>query len=277
VDLAGLYPHRKDDARKGDFGRVVVAGGSSVYSGAPAFNALASLRAGADLAFVVAPRRAADLVAGYGPDIITHPCDAGFPEPDAVFAHRPDAIVLGGGVERTPAAHDALREIIRRAACPLVVDAEALHAIAGRPELLRGKRAVLTPHGGEFEAMTGEPWPDTLAKHEEAALRQAARFGATLLVKGRVDVISDGERVALDHEGSPFLTKGGWGDLVAGAAGAFLARGAAPFEAARGAAFLVGAAGARAAASLGESTMASDALPRFAGVIADATGRSRGS
>ncbi len=270
MDLASLYPPRTGEPRKGDFGRVVVAGGSLVYSGAPALNALAALRSGADLVFVVAPRRAADLVAGYAPDLITHPCDAPFPEPDAVFGHRPGAIVLGGGVERTAAAHSALREIVRRADCPLVVDAEALHALAGKPDLLRGKRALLTPHGGEFEVLTGERYPAAQASREAAVRAQAARFGATLLVKGLVDVISDGERVALDHQGSPYLTKGGWGDLVAGAAGALLARGASPWDAARGAAFLVGAAGARAAARLGESTLASDALAEIATVIAEA-------
>jgi NAD(P)H-hydrate epimerase len=263
VDLRRLYPPRPESSRKGDFGRVVVAGGSGVYAGAPALNALSALRAGADLVFVVAPRRAADLVAGYAPDLITHPCDAAFPEPDAVFAHAPDAIVLGGGVARTPEAHAALREIVQRAACPLVVDAEALHAIAGKPELLAGKRALLTPHGGEFEALTGRRWDGA----GETAREAAQRYHASIIVKGRIDVVSDGARVVTDEEGSSYLTKGGWGDLLAGAAGAFLARKADPFTAARAAAYLTGRAGARAAARLGESTMASDALGEYAAVI----------
>lgn len=270
MKLRDLYPAREADARKGDHGRVVVAGGSDLYAGAPALNALSALRAGADLVFVVAPRRAADLVAGYAPDLITHPCASLFPEPDAVFAHDPDAIVLGGGVARTAAAHEALREIARRAECPMVLDAEALHAIAGHETILRGKRALLTPHGGEFRVLADEAWPDAQEAREAAARRVASRYHATLLVKGRLDVIAEAERVALDREGSPFMTKGGWGDLIAGAAGAFLARGATPFVAAQGAARLVGRAGAHAAARLGESTLASDALQEYARVIREA-------
>lgn len=270
MDLRALYPDRPEGARKGDHGRVVVAGGSETYAGAPAFNALSALRAGADLVYVVAPRRAADLVASYGPDLITHPCDTPYPDPDAVFAHAPDAIVVGGGVARTPEAHDALRRIVRRAECPLVLDAEALHAIAGREAILEGKRALLTPHGGEFEVLTKRRWPDARDQREKEARDAARRYHATIIVKGRRDIISDGERVAQDDEGSPYLTKGGWGDLLAGAAGAYLARGADPFTAAQAAAYLTGRAGARAAAKLGESTLASDALPAYADVIQEA-------
>lgn len=270
MDWLRHYAPREDERRKGDFGRVVVAGGSGVYAGAPAFNALAALRAGADLVFVVAPRRAADLVAGYGPDLITHPCDAPWPEPVAVLAHEPDAIVVGGGVERTGGAHDALARIVLEAPCPLVLDAEALHVVAKRPEILRGKRALLTPHAGEFEVLTGARYPSDAAARRDAVRAAAKRFGATVLVKGLVDVASDGASVLEDPEGSPYLTKGGYGDLVAGAAGALLARGASPLDAAAGAAWLVGRAGKLAAAELGESTMASDALARLPAALREA-------
>ena len=269
MDLARLYPDRTGEPRKGDFGRVVVAGGSPVYAGAPALNAMAALRAGADLVYVVAPRRAADLVAGYAPDLITHPCDRSFPEPGAVFEHRPDAIGGGGGGARTPAAHDALRTLVQRAEVPLVVDAEALRAIAERPGLLRGKRAILTPHPGELETLTGRPYPEAQDARQAAVLEAAQAWGATILVKGLVDVISDGRETHLDLEGSPYLTKGGYGDLVAGVAGALLARGASTLDAARAAAWLVGRAGARAAERLGESTLASDALAELPRAVAE--------
>ncbi|HVM44745.1 MAG TPA: NAD(P)H-hydrate dehydratase, partial [Candidatus Thermoplasmatota archaeon] len=95
---------------------------------------------------------------------------------------------------------------------------------------------------------------------------------ATVIVKGRREVVSDGQRVARDEAGSPYLTKGGYGDLLAGAAGAMLARGQTPFDAARVAAHVVGRAGALAAQELGESTLASDALARVPQVLRDALG-----
>lgn len=274
MDLSRFYPSRPEESRKGDFGRVLVVGGSERYAGAPAFNALAALRAGADMATVVAPRRAADLVAGYAPDLITVPCDTSYPDP-AVVAELSDdahALVIGGGVARTRAAHEALRAIIRRCEKPMVLDAEALHAIAGHERILQGKRALLTPHGGEFAVLTGEAWPDKMDERNAACKRAARRYGASVIVKGRFEIVSDGDAMHVDERGSPFLTKGGYGDLLAGAAGALLARGASPFDAARVAAFLIGSAGERAASALGESTVASDALARIHDVLASVRG-----
>lgn len=265
VDLAAFYPPRPEASRKGDFGRVLVVGGSHRYAGAPAFNALAALRAGADLATVVAPRRAADLVAGYGPDLITIPVDGTHPTAADVapLLEEFHALVLGGGIERTPQAHEEIRRIVRACGLPMALDAEALHAVAGHEDLLREKTALLTPHGGEFRVLTGEAWPEDVEARRRAAAKAAQRYHAAIIVKGRCDVVSDGARTHVDPEGSPFLTKGGYGDLLAGAAGALLARGHAPYDAARAAAFLVGRAGALAAEDLGESTLASDALAQF--------------
>lgn len=273
MDLRSLYAPRRGDERKGDFGVVLVAGGSERYAGAPAFNALAALRAGADLAIVVAPRRAADLVASYSPDLITVPCATPWPDPRVVaeLYERADALVLGGGVERTPGAHEALRSILREWEKPVVLDAEALRA--ARPELVRGKRALLTPHGGELQAMTQKAWPDDAEARREAVREAAREWGATLIVKGAPDVVSDGARVHEDEHGSPYMTKGGYGDLLAGVAGALLARGASPFDAAAGAAALVGRAGRLASERLGESMLASDALAAFPVALEDALRR----
>lgn len=267
VDLAQLYPPRLGDERKGDFGTVLVVGGSNRYAGAPAFNALAALRAGADLAIVVAPRRAADIVASYSPDLITAPCATPWPDPRIVaeFADRADALVLGGGVERTPGAHEALRNILHAWRKPIVLDAESLHA--ARRDDVRGRGALLTPHPGELQAMTGRAWPDDDAARRETVRAVAREWGATLVVKGARDLVSDGERIHEDPHGSPYLTKGGYGDLLAGAAGALLARGADAFDAGCGAAALVGRAGKLAGEQLGESTLASDTLARFADVL----------
>lgn len=271
VDLRAFYPTRPEESRKGDFGRVLVVGGSERYAGACAFNALAALRAGADLAHVVAPRRAADLVAGYGPDLITIPCDAPFPEPHRVaeLAKSADALVIGGGVERSAVAHKAMRMILAALDKPAVIDAEALHALAGHDALVAGKPVLLTPHGGEFEALTGSAWPSEAAARESAAKACARRYGATVIVKGRREIVTDGARIAVDEAGSPFLTKGGYGDLLAGAAAAQLARGASPMDAARVAARLVGRAGEMAAEALGESTLASDTLARIPQALAE--------
>ena len=269
LDLARFYPARQDNVRKGDFGRVIISGGSERYAGCLAFNALAALRAGADLSIVVAPRRAADIVAGYSPDLITVPCDSSFPDPGTVqeLLERADSLVVGCGVERTREAHRALHSIVRRCKCPVVADAETLHALVGRRSLDRGKHVLLTPNAGEFQILAGKPWPNS-PREKSIAVRALARsYGATVIMKGSLDYISDGEQVHIDKAGSPYMTKGGYGDLLAGVAGAMLARKCSAFDAAAVAAYVVGRAGELASRTFGESMMASDLLPFFPQIV----------
>src|SRR5690242_2418681 len=144
LSLKEFYPSRASNARKGDFGRVVICGGSDRYAGCLAFNSLAALRAGADLAIVVAPRRAADIVAGYSPDLITVPCDSPFPDPKTVIEvlENADSLVLGCGVTRSNESHKALVEIMLSCKTPMVLDAESLHALAANPESISGKKVL---------------------------------------------------------------------------------------------------------------------------------------
>ena len=269
MGLKEFYLARSDSARKGDFGRVIVCGGSSRYAGCLAFNGLAAMRAGADLAIVVAPRRAADIVAGYSPDLITVPCDTPFPDPDTTveMLENADALVIGCGVVRTPESHRAIINIIERCAKPMVLDAEALHALAPKVDSLQGKTALLTPNAGEYRILTGRDWPEGERERFTATQELAMQYKSTVIVKGAVDFISDGTRVYLDRNGSNYMTKGGYGDLLAGVAGAHLARGKNPFDAARVAAFVVGKAGEQASARFGESTLASDVLAQFSSVL----------
>jgi ADP-dependent NAD(P)H-hydrate dehydratase / NAD(P)H-hydrate epimerase len=269
IELSQFYPVRKRQGRKGDYGRVIVAGGSERYSGCLAFNALAALRAGADLAIIIAPRRAADIVASYSPDLITIPCDKPYPDPKLVDEQvsKADSMVVGCGVQRTTSAHKALTLILRESQIPTVVDAEALHALASRKLSVRGKRFLLTPNAGEFQVLTGRPWPESRDERVPSIRALAKKYDSTAIVKGAEDFISDGQRVAIDFAGSAYMTKGGYGDLLAGVAGAVLARGFDPFDSARVAAYIVGRAGEISSSKLGEGTLASDALSEIPAII----------
>jgi hydroxyethylthiazole kinase-like uncharacterized protein yjeF len=208
-------------------------------------------------------------VAGYSPDLITAPCTTPFPDPRVAreFLSRADSLVIGCGVTRTKAAHNALLSIIKDCKAPIVADAETLHALSSKPNAGNGKRMLLTPNPGEYQALAGTPWPRSREKRATAAKSLARRYNATVIVKGAKDFVSDGTRSYVDNEGSPYMTKGGYGDLLAGAAGALLARGQDPFESAKAAAYIVGRAGEMASEKLGESMLASDVLERLPVVI----------
>lgn len=269
IELSKFYPPRPRNSRKGDYGRVVIAGGSDRYAGCLAFNALSALRAGADLSIVIAPRRAADVVAGYSPDLITVPCSTGFPDPKIVreLLSPADSLVIGCGVVRSRAAHSALLSIIENCEVPIVADAESLHALASKPDAGSGKRMLLTPNAGEYRVLAGKVWPISREERATAVRSLSKRYGATVIVKGAEDFISDGTRIHLDKAGSPYMTKGGYGDLLAGVAGALLARGRTPYESAEAAAYIVGRAGEMASKKLGESMLASDVLDQLHLVI----------
>jgi hydroxyethylthiazole kinase-like uncharacterized protein yjeF len=197
------------------------------------------------------------------------PCDSPFPEPNTAIEvlENADSLVLGCGVTRNSESHKALLNIIRRCRTPMVLDAEALHALAADSATIRGKKVLLTPNAGEYQVLSGNPWPESLDRKKAAIQKLSKQYNATVIVKGAVDFISDGKQVHLDTAGSSYLTKGGYGDLVAGVAGALLARGQNPFDAARAGAFIVGRAGELASSKFGESTLASDVLSCLSSVI----------
>lgn len=247
-----VLPRRRPDSHKGENGRVLVVGGSSRYVGAPALAALSALRSGVDLATVASPRETAKLINTFSPDLITLklPCEDLVPE---VLPHllpeleRCEALVVGpglGGLEETrEAVLSLVKEVEERyPSLPILLDADALKAVRGRG--LGKTRAVLTPHAGEFKAVTGREVPGEPEGRAKVVSGDARRLECVILLKGRIDVISSprGE-VLLNRTGNPGMTVGGTGDVLSGVVGGLMAQGLGPFEAAWAGAYVNGLAG----------------------------------
>jgi len=241
---------REPEAHKGDFGRLLVIGGSETFYGAPALAALAALRTGVDLAYVAAPRSTAQAIASMSPNLITIKLDGDHLNPRNVssikeFFTKATAIVLGpgSGLHRdTVETVRLLIQVIERSGLPLLLDADALKSFAGFKRKVRVP-FVLTPHAGEYKILTGEAPPKELDYRVEHVRKNAAKLGATILLKGHVDVISDGVTIKLNYTGNPGMTVGGTGDTLCGVVGTFLAQGFSPLRAAVAGAFINGAAG----------------------------------
>jgi ADP-dependent NAD(P)H-hydrate dehydratase / NAD(P)H-hydrate epimerase len=262
--LSKSLPKREPWSRKGDFGRLLVVGGSRTYTGATSLAGLAALRSGCDLVKVVAPERAADSASSLSPDLIAEPLQGNRFVP--LHARRVldeaasfDALVIGNGMGKHPDTTTFVQTLIKRLDKPCVMDADAIRAVSLNPKLL-GQSHVLTPHLGEFEILTGKR-PGTNLQEMSSMVTDAAKsLGCTILLKGHVDVISDGRATLLNRTGTPFMTKAGTGDVLAGVCGAFLAMGVPPFMAASSAAYVNGLAGEAASKSLGAGLLASDVL-----------------
>lgn len=273
LSLKKIYRKRNPWAHKGDFGYVLIVAGSEIYSGSPILNSIAALRSGADLITIVGPKRAMDIAATFLPDIITCPLAGELATLHVKkiigLSKNFHSLIIGGGLKRDEKIYKAIREIIKKVNLPMVIDAEAIRAVAKNRDILKGKAAVLTPHSEEFRILTGESVKPDAGDRKEKVKKWAKKFGVVILLKGHIDIISDGNRVALNKTGSPYLTKGGFGDTLSGIGGALLARRLKPFDAAVAAAYINGRAGELAAKEYGESVLASDILCYIIKVIKD--------
>lgn len=249
-DVSILTKTRLAEAHKGDFGKLVVVGGSEVFSGAPALVALAALRTGVDLTYVAAPQKTAHAISSMSPDLITVKLEGEHlnPRNAAVikrYVEMSTAVVMGPGLGLHNETRDSVMkilEMIEEEKTPLLLDADGLKAFA-ESKRKAGLPLVLTPHAGEYQLLTGKQPPKDLEKRAEEVQKTARKLGAVILLKGPVDVISDGKRVKLNFTGNPGMTVGGTGDVLSGIVGAFLAQKVDPFEAAVAGAFINGAAG----------------------------------
>jgi NAD(P)H-hydrate epimerase len=270
--LKQVYKKRKPWSRKYDFGHLLVIGGSKQYSGSPTFNSLAALRAGVDLVTIVAPERAANVIASFKPDLIALPVKGDYFTKEHLeevlqLAKGKDAVVIGGGMTRNPETIDFILEFLKKVKLPLVIDADAIHALASDKNVVKGKTAIITPHSREFFILSGKKIGTDLNERVKSTGVLAKELQTTILLKGHFDVISDGKKTAINKTGSPYMTKGGCGDTLAGICGAYLARGLDPFTSACAAAFVNGKAGELAGKKFGESMLASDLIEEIRNVI----------
>jgi ADP-dependent NAD(P)H-hydrate dehydratase / NAD(P)H-hydrate epimerase len=249
-DFKVLWKQRPPNAHKGDFGRLLVVGGSENFSGAPAFSALAATKCGTDLVYVASPEKTVQTISSYSPDLITIRLTGDHLKPSAVtelerWVKAMDAVVLGPGI----GLHEDTIEFVWKTIAlaeslnkPLVLDADAIKIFARRKRRLR-TAAVLTPHAGEFAVVAQRKPGEGLELKAEAAEQLAKEIGATIILKGHVDVVTDGNRTKLNSTGNSFMTVGGTGDVLTGIVGGFLAQHIDPFRAAVAGAFLNGLAG----------------------------------
>ena len=271
MDLSKIYKKRDDWVHKGQFGTVLVVAGCRDVTGSPVFNSMSALRAGADLVMVVSPTRSADVAAHYCPDVLTSPLRGDFLSNEHIptilsLAEESEAVVLGGGLGRSHDIFEVIQKIITSVTKPMVVDAEGLRAIGQNHNILKGKKAILTPHTGELKALGIEVGND-LNSRKKAVLDLAKETGVIVLLKGHTDIISNGRDVYLNQTGSPQMTKGGFGDTLAGICGALLARGLDPYVAAGAGAYINGRAGELACKEFGEGVLASDIFDYIPKVI----------
>ena len=141
------------------------------------------------------------------------------------FLPKADAVVFGPGVGTDPGTARVLEALVRETQTPILIDADGLNLLAGRPDLLRERPGptVLTPHPGEMGRLLGVSSREIQADRWGFARRLAERTKALVVLKGAGTVITDGNSLWVNPTGNPAMSQGGMGDVLSGAIGARLA------------------------------------------------------
>lgn len=228
-------PARPEHGHKGTFGTVCVIGGqcagARMMIGGPAFSAGAALRIGCGLAVLAMPEPilASGLTITPSATGLALPVDEdGRPLPAEVAwildrdADKFDCIAIGPGFGDDGPQQQIVVRLIAQDETPIVIDADALNAMA-RVRDFRGDfraKAILTPHPGEFERLAAPLGidfdPHDRAIRERAAAEMAQRLGCVVVLKGRATVVSDGLEVWVNDTGNVSLATAGTGDVLTG-------------------------------------------------------------
>jgi len=246
-----LLPARGRKVHKGAGGEVLVIGGGP-YQGAPWLAGLGALRAGADIVRIASP------LFEPIPDLIYERLEGERIGEEHIerlinLAKRADVVICGNGLGTK--SHSVIHTVAPYCK-KAVIDADALRL----PLPVAKYETLYTPHAGEYTRITGVALPDST--RDRALVMKGAGIKGTVLLKGHIDIITDGKRVRFNRTGHPAMTVGGTGDVLAGIAGALLCHLPA-FEAGCIAAYVNGRAGQVVAAGRGEGMLASDLVDRI--------------
>ncbi len=241
--LALAQTPRAAAANKGNFGHVLVVGGTfgsaGGKAGAPAMTALGALRAGAGLVTAAVPETALPVVSSFAAELMTWPLkitDAGqiaaknleADELSRLTAGK-TVLAIGPGLGQGAETVKFTTGLLSATKMPAVIDADALNILATKPVLLaklaKGRTLVLTPHPGEMARLMGSTIAEVQADRLDAARSFAERMGVILVLKGARTLIAhpDG-RLAVNTSGNPGMAKGGSGDLLTGLIAGLLAQ-----------------------------------------------------
>jgi ADP-dependent NAD(P)H-hydrate dehydratase / NAD(P)H-hydrate epimerase len=273
-DLNVYYPHPDPASHKGQNGVVLVIGGGP-YTGAPALAGLAALRTGADLAFIVTPKRSWQVISSYSPNLIVRhlTSDVLVQEDFAVIADllpRVDTVIIGPGLGSDPQTVQATGSILQelyKQDRPMVVDADAIASFREHPPDSRHCPIVVTPHAGEFTKLTGEVLPSDIPGRIERVQNHAQRLGIVICLKGQTDIVSDGATTRLNRVHNVGMSVGGTGDVLTGVIGAMMSKRVSPLEAARAGLFLNGAAGNEVFAKKSYGLLATDLIDEIPSIL----------
>ena len=249
-----VFPRRKPDTHKGDYGHIFILAGSLGFSGAAILCANSAMRSGAGLVTLGLPESLCDIAAKrVFLEVMLKPLPqtrekalslSAYPK-ISEFAKNADVLALGPGLSRNPQTQKLIRRIISTIPKPMVIDADALNALAGHLGILRlnPNLKILTPHPEEFSRLAGQSTAYIQKNRETLAKRFACDYNIILVLKGHHTVVASADKVYVNKTGNPGMATAGSGDVLTGIISALLGQGLDGWTAAKSGVYLHGLAG----------------------------------
>lgn len=277
-------PKRSSDIHKGNCGRLYASAGSKGLTGAAIMACNSALRCGAGLITLGCCESLNSIFETTLCEVMTKP----LPDNDGILsannadtiakeAEKADVCLIGPGIGRDKSIIRIVRKIFENENTYAVADADALYALSKNINILKNHKAklILTPHIGEFSALTNIPTEKILANTKALAKEFAEKYNVTLVLKShRTVVASPDGRCLVNITGNPGMATGGTGDVLAGAISSFAAQGMDPFNAACTGVYIHSLAADMAAYEKGEySLIPSDIINYLPYAIKFSTGR----
>ena len=272
LTVGNIIPKRFDNSNKGNYGKVMIVSGSNGMTGSGCLCARASLRTGSGLAYLGVPSSLASI---YG-EAVQEPILIPLDDDDSGYLSKNckakilenlkkvDTIVAGPGLSVNSEIEDIINSIIINTEVPLVLDADALNAIAENTDILKELKAetVITPHPGEMARLTGMTVEEVQADRIKTACDFTKKWNVITVLKGSRTIVAlpDGT-IFINTNGNAGMSTAGMGDILSGIIASLIGQGVKPSDAAIAGVYIHGAAGDAVAAKMGMHGMiASDVV-----------------
>ena len=271
------YPPRREDSNKYTDGVTLLIGGSRGMAGAVCLNILGAGTAGARYVTCALDEGIYPIAASRFLSTVFLPMNAtNFRRQLTKGLSRASAVSFGSGTDSLSYRSDILSLLISECLVPLLLDANALRLLADDLSALKWAKCpvILTPHTGEFSALTSLSVQDIRRDPAAAGSAFAQRYGVWLVLKDHVTrVFSPSGEEYVNDTGNRALAQAGSGDVLNGIITGLLSVVKDPWDAARMGVWLHGHLVDRAMAEYSHHTFPLEAYPSLMNTFLKENGR----
>ena len=224
-EVLPLYKPREKFSHKGDFGHVMILGGSYGKIGAVNLASRAALSAGAGLVTAYVPKCGYQSLQTAIPEVMVITDENETHVSNIKFDIEPTVIGVGVGLGTTTETAKAFEAFLKKNKTPLVIDADGLNLLSKKKTLLKllPEQSILTPHPKELERLVGK-WSDDFEKLKKVKAF-SKKYNVIVLIKGANSITVYLDKLYINTTGNPGMATAGSGDVLTGIISGLVAQG----------------------------------------------------